>query len=105
MTTRENTKEEFCRLIDESMKSMYQLALRLARNSTDAEDLVAELRIFLAEIGFSAERTGFLQRLPRQNAAHRRQGRSWTDYYTDELKALVRRKERMLFLLFPEYDE
>jgi RNA polymerase sigma-70 factor (ECF subfamily) len=42
MTIRESIKEEFCRLIDDSMKSMYQLALRLTRNSTDAEDLVAE---------------------------------------------------------------
>lgn len=41
-TISDTTKDEFCQLIDDGMKSMYHLVLRLARNSTDAKDLVNE---------------------------------------------------------------
>jgi len=69
------------------------------------EDLAAELRRFLAEVGHSPEKTAFIQELPPANVAQRRQGRPWSAYCTPELRKLIRRKERMLFMLFPEYDE
>ena len=34
----------------------------------------------------------------------RRTDRTWRDYYSPELKEWVRRKERFLFELFPQYD-
>jgi len=39
---KDNTKEFFSRSIEETMDSIYGLALRLTRNPADAEDLVAE---------------------------------------------------------------
>ncbi len=68
------------------------------------ESLVEELRRFLEEMGHSMNRTTFLRDLPRQNEAHQRQGRHWSEYLTGGLRERIRRKERLLFLLFPEYD-
>ena len=68
------------------------------------EDLASELRRFLARVGHSPQETAFIEALPPENAARRRQGRPWPAYYSDELRTLVRRRERMLFTLFPEYD-
>ena len=42
MSQSEKSKHAFSRLIGESAKSMYQLALRFTRNESDAEDLVAD---------------------------------------------------------------
>ena len=42
MNQNKNIKQWFSKSIEESMDSLYALALRLTRNSADAEDLVAE---------------------------------------------------------------
>ena len=67
------------------------------------ENLVPELREFLAEVGFPPAQTEFIAGLPRANAAETRRGRPWSTYYTTELLEKVRYKERALFRLFPRY--
>jgi len=42
MQQKNDTKTWFSQCIEQNMDSLYALALRLTRNSTDAEDLVAE---------------------------------------------------------------
>jgi len=42
MPQQDDTKDYFTRCIEEYMQSLYALALRLTRNSADAEDLVAD---------------------------------------------------------------
>jgi len=42
MNERDNLKVQFSRCVEECMSALYQLAVRLTRNNTDAEDLVAE---------------------------------------------------------------
>lgn len=68
------------------------------------ENLVPELRGFLAEMGFPAATTEFMLHLPRVNAAAARRGSGWSEYYTPELRERVRHAERLLFRVFPEYD-
>jgi hypothetical protein len=68
------------------------------------ENLRRELRDFLVSVGFLPEETEFIESLPRKNVAASRRNRPWAEYYDDERMRAIRRKERMLFLLFPEYD-
>jgi hypothetical protein len=67
------------------------------------ENLVPELREFLAEVGFPAEATEFMASLPRVNAAEARRGKPWAEYYTPGLRERVRHAERALFGMFPRY--
>lgn len=74
--------------------------VRFLRN----ENLVPELRAYLAENGFPPETTSFMSDLPRINRADGRRGRRCESYYTPALRAKVRHAERLLFRLFPCYD-
>lgn len=63
------------------------------------------LHSFLLEMGYASERVGFIlgaeKILPdgsRLRAQH------WTNYFSPALKAFVRRKEDLLFQLFPQFD-
>lgn len=68
------------------------------------ESLVADLRAFLEEVGFPPETTRFMLRLPELNRATARHRKPWRAYYSAELEAAVRHKERALFRLFPQHD-
>jgi hypothetical protein len=70
------------------------------------ENLNADLRAFLAEHGYAPERIAFLENQDRiyPEGSRRSRESDWRAYYTPELKALVRRRERLLFAVFPEYD-
>ncbi len=70
------------------------------------ENLRQELHDFLARLGFAPEKIGFILHAEKVFPKHsgERQGRPWAEYYTPELKALVRDRERFLFKLFPEFD-
>lgn len=67
------------------------------------ENLVPELRAFLATVGFPAATTEFMTTLPKVNAAEPRRGRPWETYYSPALAERTRYEERALFRLFPEY--
>lgn len=61
---------------------------------------------FLIKVGYDRTEVEFIrgeQKIFPQNK-DRRQGRAWEDYYTPELKQLVRTRDRMLFEMFPEFD-
>ena len=60
----------------------------------------------LLEVGYPAESIEFILTAEKvlPPGGKPREGGKWERYYTPELKALVRRRERLLFTLFPEYD-
>lgn len=66
-----------------------------------------QLYTFLLNQGYSEDRIAFI--LNKKKVLPQGKGRSekqrWEDYYTPELKALVRQKDRLLFEAFPEFDE
>jgi hypothetical protein len=70
------------------------------------ETLAADLHAFLLKAGYETGRIEFVRTagkiFPREGDL--RQGASWESHYTPELKAKVRRQERLLFEMFPEYD-
>lgn len=70
------------------------------------ERLNAELYAFLVEVGYSAERVRFILDEGRifPQGSSRSQERPWSEYYSAQLKARVRHRERLLFAIFPEYD-
>jgi hypothetical protein len=70
------------------------------------EHLNADLHAFLLGLGLPPERIAFVLEEGRILPAgpRRAEGRHWSAYYTPELRALVRRRERLLLSIFPEYD-
>jgi hypothetical protein len=66
-----------------------------------------DLATFLGEMGYSAEDVAHVRGrgkiLPRGKG--RRADQRWERYYTPELRRLVREKERLLFALFPEFED
>lgn len=70
------------------------------------EDLNRELFEFLLGLGYPKERLQFILHLGkiRPPGGSRDPASDWKDYYTRDLKALVREKERFMFKLFPDYD-
>jgi hypothetical protein len=70
------------------------------------EDLNRQLHAFLNKMGYSADEISFIldhgKVFPREGGRNNHQ--TWEAYYTPELKAYVRHRERMLFDLFPEFD-
>lgn len=68
------------------------------------ERLGAELADFLEGVGLEPRRVAPIRRLPPRNRARARAGRPWTDYFSPTERATFRRRERVLFELFPEYD-
>jgi hypothetical protein len=74
--------------------------VRFLRFSRLAEDLAA----LLVELGFAPAQVAHLADAPRVNAATSRGGRPWSEYFTPELEAAYRRRERFLFALEEELD-
>lgn len=69
------------------------------------ESLREDLCRALAGFGFAAGETAFIRDEARVNATSlRAHGPPWQAYYDPELAARVRRKDRLMFRIFPEYD-
>lgn len=68
------------------------------------EHLRSDLAAFLEEAGFSREDLEPLDALPAVNAAPRRHGSSWRDYFTPRTEAEFRRRERFLFQVAEALD-
>ena len=70
------------------------------------ESLNRDLHRFLLDSGFDEEQVEFVLEegkiLPA--GSNRTGDRPWSEFYTPELKARVRRHESLLFSIFPEYD-
>jgi hypothetical protein len=71
------------------------------------ENLNADLHAALVDLGWPAAEVEFVLCLGRILPAKSKKGPRprWADYYTPELKAAVRERERLLFAMFPGYDE
>lgn len=71
-----------------------------------AERLNEELHDFLLGLDFAAEELKLIldsgKTFPPEGG--RSKGKPWQEYYTPELKQKVRTKERLLFIVFPEFD-
>jgi hypothetical protein len=65
-----------------------------------------ELHALLLEVGYPPESVAFLPHMDRvlPQGRGRSAAQQWERYYTPDLKAWVRDRERLLFALFPEYD-
>ena len=70
------------------------------------ETLNRDLHAALLAVGYPADAIEFILTAEKvlPPGGKPRSGAKWEKYYTPELKALVRRRERLLFTLFPEYD-
>jgi hypothetical protein len=74
---------------------------------TFSERLNQGLHDFLLGIGFDPRDIEFILGADKIFPAEggRASGDRWQDYYTPELAGLVRTRERLLFHMFPEYDQ
>lgn len=73
------------------------------------ENLNRALYNFLVEVGYPEDRVQFILDSEKimpgiQEGTIPRADGSWQDYYTPELKAYVRQRDRFVFQMFPEYD-
>lgn len=70
------------------------------------EDLNRQLHDFLLEMEYRPEEVAFiLNEAPILPAGSTRAAsQKWEHYYTPELKADIRRRERLLFTLYPQWD-
>jgi hypothetical protein len=70
------------------------------------ERLNEDLFGFLCDVGYPPDDLAFVRELGRvlPDGKGRSACQSWQTYYTPELKDWVRRKERVMFALCPEYD-
>ncbi len=72
-------------------------------------DLNRELYEFLVKAGYDPKEINFILEAEKvlpslPPGGIRRSHKSWQDYYTPELKAFVRQRDRMVFAIFPEFD-
>jgi hypothetical protein len=65
-----------------------------------------DLHDALVDLGYAPHDLAFIRRLGRvlPGGKGRAPDRGWEHYYTPELKCKIRRNERLLFSLFPEFD-
>jgi len=65
-----------------------------------------ELYDFLFEIGWERSEIAFILNLKKifPKEGGRSEDQAWGKYYTRELKSKIRRKERLIFDIFPEFD-
>lgn len=70
------------------------------------ENLNQDLHDALRRMGYPEKDIAFIPCLGRilPGKSKRGAGARWEDFYTPELKARIRRRERLLFAMFPEYD-
>ncbi len=100
-----NPDAALARLTDESIDSGEFLRGMPEIHFLRTEDLVNDLRTFLHSIGFNQQETAFLVDKPPANRALSRGGRTWPDYFSTSEAAQYRQRNRLLFQMFPEYDD
>ena len=67
------------------------------------ENLDNELYDALVEFGFDEHELRTIDRTEPKNVSDREHA-TWHEYFDDDLRAMARDRERLLFELFPEYD-
>jgi hypothetical protein len=87
-------------------KKCYQRDLHPTLRFTFTDQLNQGLHDFLIETGYQRDEIAFI--LEHEKIFPKEGGRSeaqkWQKYYTPELKAWLRHRERMLFEMFPNFD-
>ena len=75
-------------------------------NFIQVDRLNAELYEFLLKLGYSKRKLKFILELNKifPHEGGRNKGQKWQKYFSPELKTIVRKKERLIFKIFPEYD-
>jgi hypothetical protein len=70
------------------------------------EKLNHELYEFLGQMGYAEEDLYFIPALEKilPHGKGRSHEQKWQKYYSPELKQMIRRKDRLLFTLFPDFD-
>lgn len=70
-------------------------------------DLNRGLHAFLAQMGYPSKRISFIGEMDRvlPEGGGRSASDHWSSHYTPQLEAMVRRRERLLFEMFPELVE
>lgn len=65
-----------------------------------------DLHQYLLTMGYAPEQLAFILDSPKIYPIEGGRGddKPWTSYYTPELKRVVRRREQLLFAMFPEFD-
>lgn len=100
-------EEAFARLDDEQYVAAQEYTADMFRlHFIRTDQLNRGLYDFLSQMGYEHDDISFIldagKILPQGKG--RSASQAWERYYTPELKELVRRKERFLFRLFPEFD-
>jgi hypothetical protein len=93
------------RLTDESIDSGEFLRGMPEIHFLHTESLVPELRAFLHSAGFEQELTAFLEDKPPVNCSPSSGEGTRREYFTPQHAEQYRQSNRLLFQMFPEYDE
>ena len=102
----ENPDEIFEKLTDEYIDSK-EFMNDLPKNITflHTENLNQELYDFLRKHNHSEKELRFILENAKINVTNSRKKKEWETYFSPEMKAKIRHRDRMWFMLFPEYDE
>lgn len=101
-----NPQEMMSKLDDEYIADERYRQDLLGIKFITTDRLNVDLQAFLLEMGYRETDVRFIRELGkiRPDNSQRRDDQRWEDYFTPELKQLVRERERMLFSLFPQFD-
>jgi hypothetical protein len=68
--------------------------------------LNADLHAFLTDQGYAPSEIAFVRDAPKVLPGKKdgRKGKSWQEYFSPDLKQLVRDREKLLFAMFPDFD-
>ncbi len=72
----------------------------------ETSNLNRGLHEFLLDVGYGADELAFIPSLGRVNPTESRMasGGTWTEYYTPDLLRTIRRKDCLIFGMFPQFD-
>jgi hypothetical protein len=106
------TFEDYVRIAGEVFGSLADQFLRFHDGRPDdvrfitTERLNGELHEFLSGMGYATEDIAFIRGLQKilPHGKGRTATQTWEQFYTPELKQLVRTREHLLFTRFPQFD-
>ena len=102
-----NPKKVFAELTNESIESGEYLSERFKVTILPNENLNQALYELLLSFGHSEKALDFLPKAERilPEGGQVRQDRNWLSHYTQETLEFIHQRERLLFNLYPQYQE